>query len=85
MWDYLERKIGSHLIPALINSDPSGLSDEEEQRLDDFERETLGHDLCQGLAGHWSVVEDSNNFTLCDCTSLLSETEKVRYNFKLPV
>jgi hypothetical protein len=76
-FDYYEYTISEHFLPAIINADYSGFDNDSEETA-----------LIQWLEsvpvkGHWSVVEDSDNFRHCEITDLYSPTVKVRLYFPL--
>ena len=81
--DYFDFEIAEHFLPALINGDDSGLTNDESKLLDEFV------DHWQSLdSATWDVLPVGNDFTVDYITGLYATTETVRlyyYNDKLPV
>lgn len=78
LWDSYDFYIADHLLPSLINSDDSGLSNKEIKQLDEW----IKH---QGLPenGHWSVIEDdTDEFGEDEVSGLRSSVTKVSWVFK---
>lgn len=80
-WDYVEYRVAESFLPALINSDYSGLTN-------DAEVIQYGEFLARvyeefGGVGHFSVEEDSQDFKRCEVCGLLAMVETVRWNFKV--
>lgn len=65
--------IGAHFLPALINGDESGFTDDESDALSGFIASLPG-------AGHWSCDDaDSFDFARCDVTGLQSAVVVCQY------
>lgn len=75
-----EYQVAGHFCPALINSDSSGLSDEECAQLEQFERvahETASADgFCNGHI--WDITEEYPHFRTCDVCRLEANCYDVR-------
>lgn len=72
--------IARHYLPALINGDPSGLTDQESADLEQFEAQVI-HDDADGAAGHWSYDDsDADNFKRCAVSGLDADCVTVTYN-----
>lgn len=70
-----EYQISAHLVPALINGDLTGLTDDEEIGLDDFtQREDGGY-----CSFHWEAAApyEPDNFGKCDALGVYTETRPV--------
>ena len=66
--------ISAHFLPALVNGDDSGLSDDESRALLAFELDLPGN-------GHWSADDaDSFDFARCDVTGLMSAVVVCQYH-----
>ena len=66
--------IGAHFLPALINADDSGLSDDESRALLAFELDLPGD-------GHWSADDtDSSEFARCDVTGTMGAVVVCQYH-----
>ena len=74
-FDYIEHTICGHFIPALINSDPSGLSDSEFRQ---FERWCRFTHIPES---HFHVIDDEGQFALCDVCDLMGDVYTVRQYF----
>ena len=77
IWDHYTYHIADYYLPCLINSDPSGLSDDEDAELEDFEQ------FAQNLAkedgftvGHWAV-QDNENYGMCEVSDKLGNVAEV--------
>ena len=80
-FDYKEFNIGSHFLSALINSDSSGLSDEEVSQLTNFEKNAIAS-LPAHKSHHWAVQDDGyNEFGHDDVTGLKGSVEQVNLVF----
>jgi hypothetical protein len=81
--DYYDFEIAEHFLPALINGDDSGLTNDESKLLDEFA------DHWQSLdSATWDVLPVGNDFTVDYITGLYATTKTVRlyyYNDKLPL
>lgn len=75
-FDYFEYRISVHFIPALINYDATGLSDDEDAALNEWVEST------DRRIQYWDVEDDSENFCKCDVTGLYSQCAIVRGYFK---
>lgn len=67
--------ISEYFLPAVINDDWTGLSDEETSQLEVFLGVTYCEHAMQGghsLPAHWSVEDDEPFFTRCEVTGLMS-------------
>jgi hypothetical protein len=61
--DSMEYSLPAHWLPALINDDRTGLSDEDEEQLTAFTRSEVGGMRQQGWRfGHWAYGEDEPFF-----------------------
>jgi hypothetical protein len=78
--DFYEYTIGSHFLSALINSDCSGLTDEDERLLDDF----LANLPPAAVGGSWDVQEGETEFARCEVTDLYSDCMTVSLWFDNP-
>ncbi len=65
-----------HLLPAVVNADMSGLTDEEEAQL---------NALCEEVGGHWYPVYDEEfpedlvqYMAKCDVTGLIGWCAEIR-------
>lgn len=78
--DYVEFTLSDHWASAVINSDYSGLSDEEERQLDAF----LQAVAAERGAGHWDgwAEEDSQGFDRDEITGLRGDCSRARYHFQ---
>lgn len=79
--DYYDFNIAGHFLPALINCDYSGLTDQETKQLDQFV------DQWQNLSGTFDILPTSGFFDTCDICNAYAEVHDVRlyfYNDKLP-
>lgn len=79
-WDYFEYHIGDHFLPALINDDCSGMTDQECAELLEFERAAHGVARAAGFTvGHWAdMAEDGEDFRRCDVSGLYDNCVAVR-------
>ena len=68
--DTYEYTVAEHWLSAIINGDYTGLSDEEENQLNDW------LDDNQEMASHWSDGE-SMGFDRCEITGLMSDCIKL--------
>jgi len=77
-WGTYSYTIATHFLPALINGDTSGLTDDEVKDLLDFEAAARERVRADGFTvGHWADAEDSTNFTQCEVCGLYAETTQV--------
>ena len=84
-FDYIEVTIGSHFLCALINADSSGLDDDEDTQLANWEADIImTASACAAIGpGHWSYGHGTDEFGLCDVTGLRGDVETVRYMFPI--
>lgn len=76
--DYFEFKVASHYLPALVNDDFSGLSDDEANQVDSF----IIWGLKQ-LPDMTTIVidEQGEDFCQCEISNLYANCSTVRYYF----
>ena len=77
IWDHYSYRIGDYFLPYLINSDPSGLSDDEYAELKEFEQ--FAHKLAKEdgfTVGHWAV-QDNENYSMCKVTDKFGNLAEV--------
>jgi hypothetical protein len=67
----MEFRLSTHWLPALINNDYSGLTDEDCTALDSF-ADDCGH-------GYWVVPDDENYFGRDDVTGLMANVVDVEF------
>ncbi len=80
MWDYYSFNIAEHYASAIINGDYSGLSDEEEEEINEWLKSTTPK-----FTGHWSITDISEQeYRGCDIAGLPAWCVELRYNFKKP-
>lgn len=78
-WDWFEYRIGSHYLSALINDDESGLEDNEAREFSEWCAAQSENAQAQGFTvGHWTDIENTENFARCDVTGLLGDVVTVR-------
>lgn len=79
-WDHFEYKIAKYYLSALINSDLSGLEDEEVDALTTFEQNAhFNAEVAGFTVGHWADdSDDDTNFARCDVTGLYADVATVR-------
>lgn len=79
-WDYFEYHIGEHFLPALINGDSCGMTDDECAELAEFERASRAAAHAAGFTvGHWAgMAEDGECFRRCDVSGLYANCVAVR-------
>lgn len=71
--------IATHWLAALFNDDPSGLTDDEEEQLTQWESEVR-----KGRDGHFATLshEDEGggeDFTRCDISGLFAMCEQIAF------
>jgi len=71
-----EYQIGEHFLSALIDADATGLSDEEEAELDDWEHSVREE---HGAEGSFIVQDDDTDYGTCDITGMGSDVCRVVY------
>lgn len=64
-------------LPALINGDSTGLTDEDDQALDLFLDAV-------GCSGHWSYAEEGEGFARCEVTGLYADCCEVTAHDPIP-
>ena len=64
--------VSSHFLPAMVNDDYSGLSNEESRQLMKFISVLPGK-------GHWSIEETESYFGKCEVTNLASDVVNVQW------
>lgn len=69
----IEYTIAEYYLPALINGDYTGLSDEAEYDLEMFLAKV------NLPTGHWSQEDYSKEFAKCDVSGLMSECAHIDY------
>jgi len=74
-FDIYEYSICGHYLPAIINGDHSGLSDEEEAELNIFLDSVVGR-----LGGHWSVDSEEPSFMRDEVSGLMADCYDCTYN-----
>ena len=73
--DTIEYNIGTHYLSALINQDYTGLSDEEEGALEEFEYQVLCDTPAGFKFGHFSCnADEPDEFKLCEISGLMAQT-----------
>lgn len=73
----LEVWIGQHFAPALVNGDPSGLTDEEENLLTRF----LCVDVQDAVGTSYEeILDETDEFGVCEVTGLRGAVVKVRFH-----
>lgn len=79
-WDSFDYKIAGHYLPALINGDESGLSDEESEDLRHFEESAQSAARDAGFTvWHWSYEGDySEDFGRCEVSGLFANRQAVK-------
>lgn len=72
----LEVWIGQHFAPALVNGDPSGLSDGEENDFLQFVEDV------RAKTGNFyeEVLDETDEFGVCEVTGLRGAVVKVRFH-----
>jgi len=84
--DTIDYMVAGHYLPALINADRSGLSEEEKIELDDFEQaafETV-RDF-GGSSPHWSVsVVESGSFKRCEVCGAYADCYPLQLVHRMP-
>ena len=80
--DYFDFEIAEHFLPALINGDDSGLTNDESKLIDEFA------DNWQSLdSATWDVLPVGTDYGVDYITGLFAKTKTLRlyyYNNKLP-
>lgn len=78
--DHFEYRIAEHYLSALINSDTSGLEDDEERQFNEWEAQARADARSAGLTvGHWVVAEGSGeDWGRCDVSGLFAMRCTVR-------
>ena len=77
-FDYYTFNIGGHYLSAIINSDYSGLDDQEQQQTDAF------LDNLPVNNGHFDAMDlDDPSFNTCEVSGLYSETYEIRLYFPI--
>ena len=74
-FDYYTYHISEHYLPALINGDYSGLTDQEEAELNAW-IDSLP------VTGHFDVIDGEGGFHLCDICNLHAHTYQIRLYFQ---
>lgn len=77
--DYFDYNISEHFLPAIINGDYSGLSDDEENQLNRFLSTANTVDNPR-----WDIDQPENqdaHFAACDVTGLFSNCYNVKLHF----
>ena len=82
-WDYFEYRIAEHLLPAMINGDFSGMTEDEISDYREFEQQAFKNACEAGFTvGHWAPLDDSDeDWGMCDGTGLFA----MRYTVRLMV
>lgn len=80
-FDRVECTVGLHFISAIIDGDTTALTDREERQLETF----LAWITEDRPGGHWDVMTESNDFTRCLVTNLMSDCAAVTYWFPMAV
>lgn len=75
-WQVSEFEVLEHFLPALINDDRTGLTDDEEHALDMFLEKQLSG------PGHWDYEHSSGAFGTCEITGYKATLATVRWMFK---
>lgn len=77
-FDHIEARICTHYLPALINGDLSGLTDEEAADLEAFEKYVRD----DRPVGYWDCdSDDEGDFGRDEVTGLMGTVCTVRYHF----
>ena len=77
-WDMYSYHVADHFLPALINGDLSGLSDDDEKELREFEVSAHARAHANGFTvGHWADAGDSGDFRQCEISGLHAITAQV--------
>lgn len=78
IWDSYTYHIADYFVPALINDDYSGLSDDEVGELESFIDEAFTDAREDGFTvGHWDV-QDNENYGMCDVCDKLANVATVK-------
>lgn len=75
-FEQYEYMIGAHWLPAIFNSDLSGLDDDEALRLDDF----LTYVQERHGIGHWSCEDELEEFAQCEVSNFHAYCARLIYN-----
>ena len=79
IWDHYTYHIADHFLPAMINDDYSGLSDDEVGELEAFIDEAFTDAREDDFkASHWTVEDDSENIGFCDVCDKLANVATVK-------
>ena len=81
-WDSFDYKVGQHFLPAIINGDYTGLSDDEAEELDRF----LDADELKGKVGHWAETNSDDHegeFGRCDVSGLKAQVHGLSFVFRV--
>lgn len=79
-WKTYDYKISAHFLAVLINADSSGLSDDEEKQLSEWEN-IARQDMPEGYTfGHWSWDESEPEFARCEVCEMLADCVTVKLN-----
>lgn len=79
IWDSYTYHIADHFLPALVNEDDSGLSNDESEELEAFVDEAFTDAREEGFtASHWAVEDDSENISFCDVCDKLANVATVK-------
>jgi hypothetical protein len=73
--DHYTYHLAGHYLPALINGDFTGLSDQEEAELNTW-IDSLS------VSGHFDVISEESDFRLCDICELHADCYEVRLYFQ---
>jgi hypothetical protein len=76
--DYYDYRIGSHFLPALINDDFSGLSDEDESAYASWVCRCYDNAKSDGWTEFIWVENDAAGFAKCNITNLFNDCIDVR-------
>lgn len=79
MNDYYKYTVATHFLSAIINSDCSGLTDEDERQLDAF-LDNLPHDAVNG-SWDYGAPFAGTEFARCDICDLHAECMTVKLWF----
>jgi hypothetical protein len=83
-FDYFEYTIASHLAPAIINADETGLDRYESRCLNNF-LESVTADV-EGLGvpvqGHFAVEDSETNFAHCEAIGCHADCVVIKYVFR---
>lgn len=75
--DSIEYLIGTHYLSAIINQDYTGLSEEEEGALEEFEYQVLCDTPAGYEFGHFSPSDTEAEFGFCEVCGLMASVVPV--------